>query len=152
MGLFWSKTDEDTCKNLVADYLVSLVVSDGFAICCRVDVGGPVPFAIDHVPVLLEMAVEASSLEQYAAEVREKVKYEPVLLCLGDREDGKLGGALVPEYCDTCGWVHLKGHCPLTQEAPGEETWDAHAKQCHADGLEPGLEGLDLYGDLGVWF
>jgi len=136
MGLFWSKTDEDTCKNLATDYLISLVVSDSFAIRCRVDVGGSVPFAIDHVPVLVEMPVEASALKQYAAEVREKVKYEPLLLCLEDGKDGKFGGALVPEYCDACGWVHVKGHCPLSGEVEDRQIGEGQEKQ----------PGLDLLG------
>jgi len=147
MGLFWSRTDEDTCKRLVADYLISLVVSDGFAIGCRIDVGGPVPFAIDHVPVLVEVPVEASTLEQYAAEVREKVKYEPLLLCLEDGRDGKFGEALVPEYCDTCGWIHLEGHCPLGREAADHQIGEGHRKQHDTDLLgtddDPTLFALD---------
>ena len=55
MGVFWSGTDSDTCRLLVSDYLVSLVVSDRFAIRCRIDITAPVPMSIDHVPVLYEM-------------------------------------------------------------------------------------------------
>jgi len=152
MGLFWSKTDEDTCKRLATDYLVSLVVSDGFAIRCRIDVGGPVPFAVDHVPVLVEVPVEASSLERYAAEVREKVKYEPVLLCLGDREDRKFRAALVPEYCDVCGWVHLKGHCPLSEEAGDHQIGEGQGKQPALDLLETGDDPTLFAFDEDPWF
>ena len=152
MGLFWSKTDEDTCKRLVTDYLVSLVVSDGFAIRCRVDVGGPVPFAIDQVPVLVEVPVEASSLEQYAAEVREKVKYEPLLLCLEDEKNRKSREALVPEYCDTCGWVHLEGHCPLSEEAGDHQIGEGQGKQHDSDLLETGDDPTLFALDEESWF
>jgi hypothetical protein len=152
MGLFWSKTDEDTCKRLVTDYLVSLVVSDGFAIRCRVDVGGPVPFAVDQVPVLVEVPVEASALEQYAVEVREKVKYEPVLLGLDDRADGRLGEALVPQYCDTCGWVHLQGHCPLSEETGDHQLGEGQGKQHDTDLLETGDDPTLFALDEESWF
>jgi hypothetical protein len=152
MGLFWSKTDEDTCNRLVTDYLVSLVVSDSFAIRCRVDVGGPVPFAIDHVPVLVEMSVEAGSLERYAAEVREKVKYESLLLCLEDGKDGKFGEALVPEYCDVCGWVHLKGRCPLSEETSGRQLGEGQGKQHDSDLLETGDDPTLFAFDEESWF
>ena len=57
MDVFWSKTDEETCKRLVTEYLISLVVGDGFAIRCRIDVGGPVRFTIDHMALVAEMTV-----------------------------------------------------------------------------------------------
>jgi hypothetical protein len=74
MGVFWSKTDDTTCKLLATDYLVSLVVSDDYAIRCRLDVGNPIPFTVDNVPVLYEMACDKERLDHYAKEVEEKVK------------------------------------------------------------------------------
>jgi hypothetical protein len=74
MGVFWSKTDDNTCALLASDFLVSIVVSDGFAIRCRIDTRQPVPFTIDKVPVFCETALSQEILETYAKEVAEKVK------------------------------------------------------------------------------
>jgi proteasome lid subunit RPN8/RPN11 len=74
MGVFWSKTDDNTCRLLTTDYLVSLVVSDGFAIRCRVDVANPIPYSVDNVPVLYEATCDNERLDSYAKEVAQKVK------------------------------------------------------------------------------
>lgn len=74
MGVFWSGTDDRTCRLLAGDYLVSLVVSNGYAIRCRIDATVPVPFVADDVPVLYEMNHGKERLEQYAREVAEKVR------------------------------------------------------------------------------
>ena len=43
MKCFWSQTDDATCRRLVSDYLVSIVVSSGYEVRCRIDLGGIVP-------------------------------------------------------------------------------------------------------------
>jgi len=73
MGVFWSKTDDNTCVLLASDYLVSLVVSDDYAIRCRIDTRQPIPFTVDQVPVFCEVRTDQVKLEQYAKEVAEKV-------------------------------------------------------------------------------
>ena len=125
MDVFWSKTDQDTCKRLVTEYLISLVVSDDFAIRCRIDVGGAVPFTIDYVPVVVEMPVQTDSLQKYAEEVEEKVSHSPLLATIGKE----------------------RAATPFSQE-----DWEEYVKQCRAEGLEPEREEFEMYGDLDAWF
>jgi len=73
MALFWSKTDEDTCRTLLSDYLVSIVVGQRFNARCRIDIGGPVPITLDNVPLSLEFGIEEGVLEQCRKEVDEKL-------------------------------------------------------------------------------
>ena len=153
MDVFWSETDEATCKRLVTDYLLSLVVSDGFAIRCRIDVGGAVPFTIDHVPVVVEMPVQTDSLDKYAAEVEEKVRHRVPLLSVGmGKGAGHQEEVEVCEYCETCSSFHVQGQCLLTDDAFSQEAWDEYVRQCRAEGLEPEREEFEMYGDLDVWF
>lgn len=88
MGVFWSKTDDTTCRLLASDYLISLVVSDGYSVRCRIDASSPVPFVVDNVPVLYEVDHQQERLEQYAKEVAEKVRARPII---------PAGTALLPE-------------------------------------------------------
>jgi hypothetical protein len=74
MGVFWSKTDDNTCALLASDYLISLVISDDYAIRCRIDTRQPLPFTVDQVPVFCEVRADQAKLDQYAKEVAEKVK------------------------------------------------------------------------------
>jgi proteasome lid subunit RPN8/RPN11 len=74
MGVFWSKIDDNTCTLLASDYLVSLVVSDDYAIRCRIDTRQPIPSTVDQVPVSCEIRTDQAKLEQHAKEVAEKVK------------------------------------------------------------------------------
>ena len=74
MGVFWSKTDDNTCTLLASDYLISLVISDDYAIRCRIDTRQPIPFTVDQVPVFCEVHTDRAKLDQYAKEVAEKVK------------------------------------------------------------------------------
>jgi hypothetical protein len=75
MKCFWSGTDEKTCRRLVTDYLVSLVVAEGLELCCRLDVGGDLPFTVDGVPVYLGYDFPSEKeMEAYAGEVQAKVK------------------------------------------------------------------------------
>lgn len=73
MELFWSKTDDETCRTLLSDYLVSIVVGQSFNARCRIDIGGPVPITLDNVPLSLEFELDEGVLEQYRKEVDEKL-------------------------------------------------------------------------------
>jgi hypothetical protein len=75
MKCFWSGTDEKTCRHLVTDYLVSLVVAEGLELLCRLDVGGDLPFTVDGVPVYVDYDFPSGKeMEAYAGEVQAKVK------------------------------------------------------------------------------
>ncbi|MBM4081081.1 MAG: hypothetical protein FJ278_15365, partial [Planctomycetes bacterium] len=71
MGLFWSQTDEATCRRMVSDYLISLVVTEGFGIRCRLDLASPIRLTLDYVPVLYEMAQDEALKETCRKEVEE---------------------------------------------------------------------------------
>lgn len=75
MKCFWSGTDEKTCAHLVTDYLISLVVADGWELLCRLDVGGDLPFTVNGVPVYVDYDFPSEKeMEAYAQEVQAKVK------------------------------------------------------------------------------
>jgi len=75
MKCFWSGTDEKTCTRLVSDYLISLVVADGWELLCRLDVGGDLPFTVNGVPVYVDYDFPSEKeMEAYAQEVQAKVK------------------------------------------------------------------------------
>jgi len=130
MGVFWSGTDDATCKLLVNDYLISIVVSDRFAIRCRIDITAPVPLVIDHVPVLYEMPQDKQLAEKYAQEVKEAVSdrffFFDELDDNDDKKDKKSDQRAekpkedheyVPAlYCGYCGGFHEEGDCPLDIE------------------------------------
>jgi proteasome lid subunit RPN8/RPN11 len=74
MNVFWSKTDDDTCRLLASDYLVSLVVSDNFPIRARLDMAVPLRVTVDNVPVFCEVVADKVKIAEYEKEVAEKVK------------------------------------------------------------------------------
>jgi hypothetical protein len=75
MKCFWSGTDEKTCRHLTTDYVISLVVAEGFELLCRLDVGGDLPFTVDGVPVYVDYDFPSEKeMEAYAEEVQAKVK------------------------------------------------------------------------------
>jgi hypothetical protein len=74
MSVSWSKTDDDTCRVLAGDYLVSLVVSDDFAVRARVDMAAPLRVTVDNVPVFCEVVADKVKIGEYEKEVAEKVK------------------------------------------------------------------------------
>lgn len=132
MGVFWSGTDSDTCRLLVNDYLVSIVVSDNFAIRCRLDITSPVPMSIDHVPVLYEMPEDKALTEECAKQVKDAVSERFFFFEeLDDLKDKKAGQETdakakrpsqdyeyVPAlYCNCCGGFHGDGECPLLDES-----------------------------------
>ncbi|MBM4030158.1 MAG: hypothetical protein FJ291_00040 [Planctomycetes bacterium] len=115
MGCFWSHTDEATCQLLVADWLVSIVVSGGFRLRCRLDLAGPVPVRIDHVAVCLEGAADQPLSDECKREVAEKVCLAPPGGPLGfeplappaqpatDKDDLAIEEVV---YCERCGAWH----------------------------------------------
>jgi hypothetical protein len=74
MGVFWSKTDDTTCRLLASEYLISLVVSDGFVIRARIDTATPLGITVDNVPVLCQVPADKAKIGQYEKEVAEKAK------------------------------------------------------------------------------
>jgi hypothetical protein len=125
MGVFWSGTDENTCKLLVNEYLVSVVISDGFTVLGRIDVAGPVPISLDHVPVLYELPQDKELRDKFAAEVKSAVseRFHEFDFGIGNGSDaaltGKVGGdpeAVGAFYCEACGNFHGPGQCPMEDE------------------------------------
>lgn len=126
MGLFWSGTDEANCRQLVSDWLVSIVVHQGYGALCRLDAAVPVPFVIDHVPIYFESPLDDETAEHFAEEVREKVKYRSLFgyrRTTKDKEEDDMDeyGMDVVEYCDLCGGWHAAGDCPMEQESSAFE-------------------------------
>ena len=150
MDVFWSHTDDDNCTRLCSDWLVSIVVSDGFRVRCRLDVASPIPTTFDWLPVFVESPIEQSVLETCKREVAEKIKPMP-LVGLGTRQT-KENNAMrtqdaighqveLIEYCEECGNHHAEGECPMRFES-GYEL--AHSERV--------LEAeSDVWGDE-VWF
>jgi proteasome lid subunit RPN8/RPN11 len=121
MDTFWSKTDDQTCRLLVNDYLISIVVGSDFKIRCRIDVAAPIPVVFDAIPVVYQMPKDELQMAKYAQEVRSVVSENPVILSkVADRQGSRDRNELVPEiYCGYCGGFHAEGDCPLA----GAEHW-----------------------------
>jgi len=117
MEVFWSKTDEETCRRLASDYLVSLVVSDGFAIRCRLDTRMPITFTVDHVPVICELMPDEGRLSQYQREVEEKVARE-LHIAASVRQTDFLTPLADETFCASCGNWHAPGRCPVREGFP----------------------------------
>lgn len=115
MGCFWSKTDNDTCQRLVGDYLLSIVVSDGYAVRARLDVGTPLPFTVDQIPVILEVQPNKEAMKRYGQEVAEKVK-ERIAFSLEPKADPKHSHPVV----DGEDWSEYFGAHNLFDEEYGE--------------------------------
>jgi len=114
MEPFWSKIDDATCRLLVNDYLISIVVGNNFAIRSRIDIAGPVPVVFEDIPVLYQVVKDNLLLDKYAEEVRsvvsEKVFSFARIEEKQSQEQGKLGAIY---YCGYCGYRHAEGECPL---------------------------------------
>jgi hypothetical protein len=118
MGLFWSRTDEENCHTLVSDYLVSLVVGQGFSARCRIDIARPIAITLDYVPVLHETVIDKDLILACRNEVKEKLSSAPLFGNLPD-----VPGFGQPslfsdknENCMFCGNWHAPRECPLEQE------------------------------------
>ena len=55
METFWSSTDDYTCRLLVNDYLISIVVANNFTLRCRIDIATPLSIALDNISVLYQI-------------------------------------------------------------------------------------------------
>ncbi len=110
IDVFWSTTDDSTCRLLVNDYLISIVVSNNFAIRCRIDITTPVPVTFDNIPVFYQIPENKLPMEKYAAEVRSAVSERALIrrLEVQNQESDE------PEYyCEYCGNFHAKDDCPF---------------------------------------
>ena len=126
MDVFWSHTDDDNCTRLCSDWLVSIVVSDGFRVRCRLDVASPVPATFDWLPVYCESPVDATVAEQCKKEVAEKIEPMPFLRFDKTTKQKKEGAHTdkpksdqveLVEYCDMCGGWHAEEQCPMELES-----------------------------------
>lgn len=114
MDVFWSKVDDDTCRLLVNDYLISIVVSNNFTLRCRIDIATPVPVVLDNVPVLYQMPKDKLQMDKYAEEVRSTVSQKAFSFSGIGKDQNQEQDKLVPEtYCGYCGNWHAEGECPL---------------------------------------
>lgn len=123
MDVFWSNMDDATCQLLASDYLISIVISNSFAIRCRLDIAAPVPIVLDNVPVVYEIPREGLLMEKYAEEVRNMVSER--FFNFGDKDKGQKQqdkeqtGYMPTSYCGYCGNWHADGDCPLADS----ENW-----------------------------
>mgnify|MGYP001312202872 CR=1 FL=1 len=114
MGTFWSTTDDDTARLLAGDCLVSIVVSGGFSIRARIDLGGPLPVAIDNVAVLWRPSESLPGWGEFREEVGKRVKeVRPFFAAHPRHPVGKDSDADRDEYCVYCDGWHEKGKCPF---------------------------------------
>jgi len=115
MDVFWSMTDETTCRQLVNDYLISIVISNNFTIRCRIDITSPVPVTFDNIPVLYHIPKDNISIEKYAEQVRSTVSENALGFVRRQEVQTQQQEGYMPEsYCEYCGNWHAKGECPLT--------------------------------------
>ena len=115
MGVFWSDRDKSTCRNLVTDYLVSVVVSNDFSIKCRIDLGGALPATLDNVPVKYELPADLEEMKRYGEEVKALVKDGFDFPETDSPSDAKTERGKIQEYCEYCGSWHEPGACPFTE-------------------------------------
>ena len=149
MDVFWSHTDDDNCTRLCSDWLVSIVVSDGFKTRCRLDVASPVPVTFDCLPVFVESPIEQSVMDACKKEVAEKIKPMPFLgfgkTNKQKKEDNMSRpadhGVELIEYCDECGSHHAENECPMRFESSYELAHSERVLQSESD----------VWGDE-VWF
>jgi len=118
MEAFWSKVDDSTCQLLVNDYLLSIVIGNNFAVCCRIDIAVPFPITLDNVPVFYSMPKESLPIELYAEQVRQVVSEKLFTFETEDNkrkqeQDKRPSVYSPPLYCGYCGTVHAEGECPL---------------------------------------
>ncbi|MCK4346044.1 MAG: hypothetical protein KAX05_12230, partial [Bacteroidales bacterium] len=114
MDVFWSMTDETTCRQLVNDYLISIVVSNNFVIRCRIDITTPVPVTFDNVPVFYHIPKDKLLMEQYAEQVRSTVSESALSFVRKQEVQTQQQEEYMPEFpCEYCGGWHDKSECPL---------------------------------------
>lgn len=110
MDTFWSHTDDTTCKLMVNNYLVSIVVAGDFQIRCRLDIASPVSVGFDNIPVYYQMPKDDALAEKFAREVKDSVKY--VIRQIGTKPNALIGPETA-DVCFFCGESHALEDCPL---------------------------------------
>ena len=148
MDVFWSKTDDDNCRRMCSEWLVSVVVSDGFRVRCRLDVASPVSATFDWLPVYCESPVDAAVAEQCKREVKDKIKLMPMFGFGKTAKHEKAEKTRDPkdrpvelvDYCELCGGWHADGQCPMELETSAYEL--AHREREAEEGV----------WEDGVWF
>lgn len=114
MDAFWSNVDDSTCRLLVSDYLISIVVGSNFAIRCRLDIAAPVPVVLDNIPVLYQIPKDKLSMDKYAEQVRSTFSEKVISFPGRDKEQTQEQDKFIPtSYCGYCGNWHAEGECPL---------------------------------------
>ena len=133
MGVFWSGTDEETCNLLVNDYLVSIVISDGFTVKCRIDTTSPVPITLDNVPVLYDLPQDADMKGKLAEEVKAAVSERTFFEFDEPNQAAKQPTGEKPVeatgfgpmyYCELCGMHHGEFECPLDDRSVMHELFE----------------------------
>jgi len=71
MGAFWSNRDEQTGRESVCDYMISLVINHKGEIKCKLNVYQPIEFKIDNVKVVM---IDNDELEQLLKTCQEEIK------------------------------------------------------------------------------
>jgi len=118
LGVFWSQTDNETCRRLVSDYLISIVVGEGYKAKCRIDVAAPIAFTADDIALFYETPGQPA--KDYRALVEEKVRRAAFMLqSPTDRSEEE-----VLELCPYCGGHHGPGYCPYMEETALFGDWD----------------------------
>lgn len=88
LGTFWSRTDEDTAKELARNkpFMLGLVGVQNGEIRCRVDLGQPYPLSFDTVPLIvtgykenMELVTEPQ-LKAAKLEAKKKVKFDDIII------------------------------------------------------------------------
>jgi len=113
MEAFWSKTDDETCRLLVNDYLISIVISNNFIVRCRIDITAPLPVVFDNIPVLYQIPQDKSVMDKYADEVRNAVQEMVISFPTKDNKQVQQNESVPASYCGYCGDWHPEGQCPL---------------------------------------
>ncbi len=112
LDVFWSMTDDSTCRLLVNDYLVSIVVSNNFAIRCRIDITTPVPVTFDNIPVFYEIPRDKLSMEKYSEQVKSAVSERALSFVKRlEVQSQKRDENMSESYCEYCGGWHSEGDC-----------------------------------------
>ena len=137
MNAFWSQTDEATCRLLVSDYLISIVVGGGFQVRCRLDTQTPIPLTIDGIKVYYEPSIQKQDVDKYAEELKQHVvpdmatvhayrqedqkRKKKATEIEGDEDEDEDKDSLFEEdevevFCEYCGGWHEEGKCPVLDE------------------------------------
>ena len=144
LGLFWSGTDDATCRRLCSDWLGSLVVESEHRIRARVDCNDPLPLTVDNAPVFIRLEGHSDIADRCAEEAQRKVKRHVGLRGFLERKEALALGSEVQAYCEHCNSWHRPDRCPLQPDAldmdedPGQllfgadtEAWGELADRFH---------------------